>query len=114
MKGRFLIYSLLVILIDSGYMKDKSYSYKILLFSLYIKVRNNSDKKTLWKVLKNTWKIQKSFWRRKRQKVEKTGYRYKNLSEKEEKKIISIIVNLIGNFLRNKSKSKLSIWKVII
>ena len=70
MKGRFLIYSLLVILIDSGYMKDKSYSYKILLFSLYIKVRNNSDKdfvKSFKKDMKNT----KIFLKKKKTKRKK-------------------------------------------
>ena len=70
MKGRFLIYSLLVILIDSGYMKDKSYSYKILLFSFYIKGRNNSDKKTLWKVLKKHMKNTKIFLKKKKTKGE--------------------------------------------
>ena len=40
--------------------------------------------------------------------------RYQNLSEEEKEKSISIIANVIRLFLRNKSKSKLSVREIIV
>ena len=54
-------------------------------------------------------RYQNLFEEEKEKRRKKAADRYQNLSEEQKEKRVRIIVNIIRSFLKNKSKSKLSI-----
>ena len=82
---------------------------------MHIKMTTNQYQNHKEKPRKEPEKEIKSFSRRNKKKVKK-GLKQMSKSawRKKKKKNVSIIMNVIRIFLRNKSKSKLSIWEIII